>query len=69
MNDQNIMFDYNLLMEKLEKSKNVNQLFLMNVQNIFWKSPLYLRNIIYLAKIARALLWNKNGILHFWKFQ
>ena len=27
----------------------------------------YLKNIIYLSKILRALLSNKNGILHFWK--
>ena len=27
--------------------------------------PFYLRNIIYLAKILKALLSNKNGILYF----
>ena len=32
MNDQNIMFGYTSPMEKLEKSRNVNQLILMNVQ-------------------------------------
>ena len=31
MNDQNIMLGYPPSMEKLEKSKNVNQLILMNV--------------------------------------
>ena len=31
MNDQNIMFGYPFPMEKYEKSKNVNQLILMNV--------------------------------------
>ena len=54
-------------MKKMKKSKNVKHLNLMNVQNIFWCSPFYLRNIIYLAQIIRALLSNKNGILHFWK--
>ena len=33
MNDQNIMFGYIPTMEKLDKSKNVNQLILMNFQN------------------------------------
>ena len=56
--DQNIMFGYNPPMEKLEKSKNFNQLFLMNVQDIFWLAPFYLMNIIYLSKILRALLSN-----------
>ena len=64
MNDQNIMFGYNPPMEKLEKSKNFNQLFLMNVQDIFLLAPFYLRNIIYLAKILRALLNNKNGVMY-----
>ena len=32
MNDQNIMFGYPPPMEKLEKSKIVNQLILINVQ-------------------------------------
>ena len=34
---------------------------------MFWSSLLYLGKIIYLAKIMRALLSNKNGILHFEK--
>ena len=67
MNDQNIMLGYPPSMEKLGKSKNVNQLILMNVWNSFSYTPFYLGNIIYLAKILRALFSNKNGILHFWK--
>ena len=35
MNDQNIMLGYPPPMEKIEKSKNVNKLILMNVYNIF----------------------------------
>ena len=41
MNDQNIMFGYPPLpMEKLENLKDVNQLILMNVENIFLDRPL-----------------------------
>ena len=36
MNDQNTMFGYTPPIKKLEKSKNVNQLILMNVQNDFF---------------------------------
>ena len=35
MNDQNIIFGYTPPMEKLEKSKNVKQLILMNAEIIF----------------------------------
>ena len=41
MNDQNIMFGYNPPIEKIEKSKNVNKLILMDVQNIYIDKPLY----------------------------
>ena len=36
---------------------------------MFWCTPFYIRNIICLSKILRALLSNKNRILHFWKSQ
>ena len=54
-------------MEKPEKSKNVEQYILMNFEKVFLLTTFYLGNIIYLAKILRALLSNKNGILYFWK--
>ena len=53
------------LLRKIEKSKNVKQLILMNVQP-FLITPFSLRNIIYSAKILRALLSNKIGIVYFW---
>ena len=53
---------------KFEKSKNVHQFILMNVQINFFGVPLfYLRNVIFFAKILRALLSNKNEILHYLK--
>ena len=59
------MFGYIPPMEILEKSKNVNQLILMNVQNMFDR-PLSTKGIYkFLAKILRALLSNKNGIFYF----
>ena len=39
MNDQNNMFCYTPSMEKLEKSENINQLILMNVQNNVFDAP------------------------------
>ena len=42
MNDQNIMFGYTPPIEKLEKSKNVKQLILMNV-NFFLMDPFLLK--------------------------
>ena len=54
--------------ENDQKAENVKQFILINVQNnVFGCYLLYLRNVIYLAKILRALLSNKNEILHFWK--
>ena len=46
-------------MEKLEKSKNVMQLILMNVLDIFWYALFYLQNKFYLDKILRTFLSNK----------
>ena len=43
MNDQNIMFGYTPLMEQIEKSKNVNQLILMNFQNNILLVPVLLK--------------------------
>ena len=48
INDQNITFGYPTY-GKIEKSKYVNQLILMNVQNNFLLTLLYLNNISYLA--------------------
>ena len=39
MNNQNIMFGLSPTMEKLEKSKNVKQYILMNVENIVLIEP------------------------------
>ena len=50
----------NLVGAPYEKKKNVKHLILINVQNGFQWTPLYLMIIIYLAKILRALLSNKN---------
>ena len=38
INYQNIMFGYTP-MEKIEKSKNIDQLIMINVQNIFFDRP------------------------------
>ena len=43
MNDQNIMFGYTPLMEQIEKSKNFNQLILMNFQNNILLVPVLLK--------------------------
>ena len=51
--------------DKIEKGQSIN--FDECFKNI--NTPFYLRNIINLAKILRALLSNKNGVLHFWKSQ
>ena len=64
MNDRNI-FWLDPPIKKIEKSKNVKQLILMNVHFLIY--PILFRNIIYLAKILRDLLSNKNGIANFWK--
>ena len=51
---------------EIQKSRNINQSILMNVQNIYFdRTPFYLGNEIYLAKLLRALLSNKNRILHY----
>ena len=68
MCDQNILLVRHLY-EKDHKIENVEQYILIDVQNCFWKTTFYLRNKFYLAKILRALLSNKNGILHYWKSQ
>ena len=69
MNDQNIMLGYSPPMEnsKIEKYQPITFWWMFKV--FFWYTPFYLWNIIYLAKILRALLSNKNGILYFWKSQ
>ena len=43
MNNQNIMFGYNPHMEELKKSKNVNQLVFINVQNVFIVYPFQIK--------------------------
>ena len=55
--------------ENDQKPKNVKQFILINVQNNVFGDPFYLRNIYFFVQILRALLSNKNGILHFWKIQ
>ena len=59
MNNQNIMFGLYPPMEKLEKSKNVKQYILMNVERKYWYAPFYIGYIIYLAKMLISLLSNK----------
>ena len=56
-------------MKNIKKPKNVKHLILINVQNDLFDTPHFLRIIIYLSKILKALSSNKNGILHFWKSQ
>ena len=58
INDQ-LVFLLDPPTKEVKNSKNIKHLILMNVQNIFWCFLFYLRNIIYLAKIMRALLSNK----------
>ena len=54
--------------EKYQKAKNVEQSILMNAQNI-WMIPFLFKENVLLSPILKALLSNKNGILHFWKNQ
>ena len=55
MNDQNIMFGYTPPMEKLEKSKNVNKLILMNVQ-FFLIDPFLLKEYNLLSQNIESSL-------------
>ena len=56
-------------MKNIKKSKKVKHLIVINVKNIVPWYMFYLKSIIYLDQILRALLSNKNGILNFWKSQ
>ena len=67
MNYQNIFFGETSY-EKYQKAKNVEQSILMNAQNILMIPFLFKENVL-LSPILKALLSNKNGILHFWKNQ
>ena len=51
---------------KIENGQSIN---LDECLKTFLYTLFYLGHIIYLARILRALLSNKNGILHFWKSQ
>ena len=55
--------------KKYQKIKNVKKLTLMNAWKIFLRELFLLKEYIYLAQKLRALLSNKNGILHDWKSQ
>ena len=46
-------------MEKVEKSKMTTNMFWWMLEIFFWCTPFYIWNIIYLAKIVRALSSNK----------
>ena len=46
-------------MEKVEKSEMRTNMFWWMLKIFFWSTPFYIGNIIYLAKIVRALLSNK----------
>ena len=46
-------------MKKVEKFEIKNKYVLMNDENIFFDVPIYIGDIIYLAKIVRALSSNK----------
>ena len=67
MNDQNIMFGYipSIKTRKIGKGQSIN--FDEYPKLFLWYTPFYLGNIVSLAKILRALLSNKNRILHLWK--
>ena len=46
-------------MKQVEKIEINNSYFLVNVENNVFDTPLFIGNIIYLAKIVRALSSNK----------
>ena len=67
MNDQFLWLD-----PPYEKDQKIEKCQTFNFDEYpkyFLYSLLYLRNILYLAQMMRALLSNKNGILHFEKSQ
>ena len=57
MDYQNIMFDYTPVSEKLEKSKNGNQLILMNVNNDVFNKPLSTEGIQFIYSKYWELSW------------
>ena len=67
INNQNIMLGYPFPMEKTQKIENVKQLILMNVENDFFIDPFLPSKYHLFSQTLRALLRNKNGILHFCK--
>ena len=54
-------------MKKVGKLEIKNKYVLINDEIFFWYTPIYIGNIIYLAKIVRALSSNKIVFLHFCK--
>ena len=64
MNDQNIIFGYTPTIKTLRIERFQPIDFDECEKYVYWYTSFYLGNIIYLAKILRALLTNKNGIFH-----
>ena len=54
-------------MKQVEKPKLRTNMFWWIMKTLFWCNPFYVENIIYLAKIVRALSSNKIVFLHFCK--
>ena len=52
--------------ERIPMTKNFRELILMNAQKVFLRTHFYLGNILYLAKILKALLSNK---IEFWIYE
>ena len=67
MINQNIMLGCPPPMEKLEKSENIKQLIVMNVENFVLIYPFLLGGYHLFGQKLRALLSNKNLLLHFCK--
>ena len=68
MNNQNIMFGLPPPYGKTQKLEKCQTIYFDECwNNFFGWTPFYIENIIYLAKILRALLSNKMVFLHFCK--
>ena len=64
-----LCFWYPSPMGKSQKIENESWYVLINVENNFWRTPLYIRKIVYWAKIVRALSSNKIVFCIFAKIQ
>ena len=72
INESNFPDSKVALVSPYEKDQKIKKIQTMNFDSCskrFLYTHFYLRDIIYLSKILRALLSNKNGILHFWNSQ